>query len=134
MELDRNFYIRLESLYKLFGAVRSKKSGHILDTDRISAAFLYLLRIVYIVIGCEDLAESIGDRYLCMSAFLFGCLNGCLKVSYVVKRIEYTDYIYSVRYGLLNEVFKDIISVVTVSEHILSSEKHLELCIRHLAS
>ncbi len=134
MQLYRDLYVGFESFYKFFCAVRREQRRHILDTDRIRTAFLYLLCVVYIVFGGEYLAESIGYRYLSMRALFLGGFYRGLEVTDVVERVEYTDYVDTVRNGLLNEVFEHIVRIVTISEHILSSEQHLELCIGHFTT
>ena len=59
-------------------------------------------------------------------AALFLCrLDGCLKVSEVVKAVEDTDSVDSVRDGLLDKIFNYVVTVVAVAEKVLSAKKHL---------
>ena len=125
VELDRDIYSTLECLYKSFCFIRSKQSRHILDADRICTCFFYSLCIVDVILFCKYFTECVRDSYLSVCALLLCSLNGCFEVSYIVERIENSDYINTVCYRLLNEIFQYIVSIVTVTEHILSSEKHL---------
>ena len=131
MQLDRDLNCALEILYKALSLIRSKQSRHILDADRISACVLDLLCIVHVVLVCEYLAEGIGDSNLSVTLFLLGCLDGGLEVADIVQCVEDTDDVDTIRDGLLYEVLNEVVGIVTVAQHVLSSEQHLELGVRH---
>ena len=132
MELNGDTDVLLESLCKGSSSERSKERSHILDTDGISALCFALLCVVYIVIIGENIAQCKGHCYLSVCALLLGSVDSCLEVSDIVQRIKDTDNIHTVCNSLLNEIFKNIVSIVTVAQHILTSEKHLELGVGHI--
>ena len=67
-----------------------------------------------------------------MTLLLIGSLDSCLEISDIIEGIEYPDDVDTVSDGLLHEILYQVISVVTVAQHILSSEQHLELGVGHL--
>ena len=69
-----------------------------------------------------------------MTLLLLCCLDGSFKVADIVQCVEDTDYVDTVGDGLLYEVLNQIVGIVTVAQHVLSSEQHLELSIRHFLS
>ena len=69
-----------------------------------------------------------------MTALLVSCLDSSFKVSYIVKCVKNSDDVNTVCDRLLNEILNEVVSIVTVAEHILSSEQHLQLGVGHLAS
>ena len=62
-----------------------------------------------------------------MSAFLFCCLNGSLKVSDIIQAVKNTDNINTICDGFLYKVLNHIICIMIVSKDILTTEQHLEL-------
>ena len=132
VELYRNINSFLNCLNERNCTVRCKKSSHILDTDGISTLSFALLSIVSIVFICKYITNCERHCYLSMSAFLLSCVDSSLKVSDIVESIENSDDIDAVCNRLLYKIFEYIVSIVTVTEHILSSEKHLELGVGHL--
>ncbi len=134
MELYRDINNRLDISYQCFSLIRSEQCSHILDTDRISTSLLDTLSVIHIILMSEYFTKSIGDSYLSVTLLLIGSLDSCLEVSYIVKCIEYSDDIDTICDGLLYEILYQVISVMTVAQHILSSEQHLELCVGHFLS
>ena len=60
-----------------------------------------------------------------MSAFLFCCLNGSLKVSDIIQAVKNTDTINTICDGFLYKVLYYIICVVVVTQNVLATEQHL---------
>ena len=54
-------------------------------------------------------------------------VNRRLDVSYIVERVEYSDYINAVFNALFDKKTHHIVGIVLVTEKILASQKHLEL-------
>ena len=65
-----------------------------------------------------------------MSAVFLCKLYGRLKVSNIVKSIEYADNIDTVLYRLAAELLYNIICIMLVSENVLSAEQHLKSRVR----
>ena len=97
MQFDRDIGTSLERFYKLFCIVRKKQSCHVLDAEGIRAHLLDLAGDVHPVIFCVSVTQCIGQRDLCVAALFLCRLDGCLKVSEVVKAVEDTDPVDSVR-------------------------------------
>ena len=121
-----------ESLNELFCRIRFKKTCHILDTDRVNTHINKTLRVIYEILCCIARSCCIRERNLNVSLFLLCSVYSCAKVSFVVKSVENTNDIDTVCYRLLYEVFNNVVSIVAVSEDILSSEKHLKLCVLYV--
>ena len=134
VKLDRNLNGSLQILYKACSLIRSQQSRHILDADRIRAGILDLLSVVHVILMGEYLAEGVGNSYLCVTLLLLGCLDGGLEVADIVQCVEDTDNVDTICDGLLNEVLYQVVSIVTVTQHVLTSEQHLKLGVRHFLS
>ena len=134
MELNGDFNRSLEVLDKALRLVRSEQRRHILDAERIRARALNLLRVVHVVLVSEDLARGVGNRNLRVSLLLFRRLDSGFEVSDIVEGVENSDDIDTVCDRFLNEILNQIVRVVTITEHILSSEQHLELGVGHFLS
>ena len=63
---------------------------------------------------------------------LFGRLDRGFKVADIVERVENTDDVDAVVNRFFDEVLHCIVRIVAVAEHILPTEKHLELGVRHI--
>ena len=123
----------LDSLYKIICSVRSEQCRHILYAYRIRTGILKLFCVFCVVLKIKDRSGRVRHGRLYMSAlFLFGGVYCGLEITDIVKRIEYTDDIDTVCYRALHEVFNNIVGIMSVAEHVLSSEKHLELSVRAL--
>ena len=91
MQLNRQihrFFQRFDQIIRLIGR---EKSRHILDADRISACIGDLLGVLHVIFVGEHRAGRIGNSDLCVSAFLFGGLNGNLQIFDVVQSVKNTD-------------------------------------------
>ena len=62
-----------------------------------------------------------------MSFFLIAGFHRTFQVAQVIQTVKNTDYINTVCDGFLYEILYNIICIVTVTQDILSSEKHLKL-------
>ena len=134
MKLNGNLYVALDRLNELECFIGLKKTGHILDTDRVSTHLLKLFSVsCKSFVGVEG-RGCIGDRSLNVSALADSSLYCGLEISCIVESIEYTDYINTVCYRFLYKVFNDVVSIVTVTKNILTSEEHLKLGILNVIS
>ena len=64
-----------------------------------------------------------------MSSLLFGGFDCALEVLNIVESVEDTDDVDTVSDAFLYKILENVVSIVAVAEHILTSEKHLELCV-----
>ena len=64
-----------------------------------------------------------------MTVFFVGCLYCCLQVTEIIQTVKDTDNINTVCDGFLYEVLYHVICIMVVTEDILSTEKHLQLCV-----
>ena len=126
MQIDGDLDSIFKSAYKFCRLIRKKQSCHILDADRIRAHLFDLFCDVCPVFQGISVSQSIGKRYLRMGFFLISRLYGCLQVAHIVQTVENTDNINSVCDRLLNKIFYHVVGIRTVSEDILSAEKHLK--------
>ena len=97
MHLKRKARSFLQSCHELCCSLRNKKSGHILDADRIRAHVLDLLGDVLPVIERIGITKCVGKRDLRFRSFFLCSLDACLKVPQVIQAVENTDHIDSVR-------------------------------------
>ena len=134
MELNGKRHVILERLYEIVCGVWGKKSRHILDTERICAHILKGFCEVYEVIVIENGACRIGDCRLNVAALLFRCFNSRFEVTGIVECIEDSYDVDTVGNRLLNEIFNDVVSIVTVAEYVLTSEEHLKLGVFNVIS
>ena len=75
MKLDRDICSSLERFHKLLSIVGKKQTCHILDAEGIRAHLFDLAGDVHPIIFCISVAERVGQRDLCMAAFLLGRLD-----------------------------------------------------------
>ena len=80
------------------------------------------------------ITECIRKSYLRLSSSfllldLICSINCSLKVSDIIKTVEYSYNIDTVCNRLFNESINNIICVRTISEDILSTEEHLKFCV-----
>ena len=68
------------------------------------------------------------------SAVLLYALHSLFHIARIVQRVEYTHYIDSVFNGFTAECIYNVISIMLVTQNILSAQKHLKLCFRHSLS
>ena len=115
MHLDRQRRTCLQSGDQLSSSLRDKKTGHILDADRISAHIFDFFGHCLPIIKRISIAQCIGKSDLSFSALLLGCLYACLKVSEVIQAVEDSDDIDAVRDRLLYEICYDIIGIRLVA-------------------
>ena len=134
MQLNRYLDCCLEVLNERFSLVWCEQRSHIFDTKGLCTCCLDPLCVVNIILVGKYLTCGIADSDLSVSALLVSRFDSGLKVSYIVERVKYPDDVDTVSYGLLNKILNEVISVVAITKHILSSEKHLELGVRHFAS
>ena len=102
-------------------------AGHILDADGGSAHFLQLLDHLHILLMGVDGGGGVGDGAGSDGAGLDGGLHGDLQVVHVVQSVEDTDDVDAVLHSLLHEQLHEIIGVVGVAQHILTTQQHLQL-------
>ena len=62
------------------------------------------------------------------AVFLCGVYSG-LQIAHVIERVKNSQNIDTVINTLFNEIIYKVIGIMTVAEHILTSEKHLKFCI-----
>ena len=127
VKLNRNGNSLLQIADQTFCLIGSQQSGHILDADGVGSRRLDPLRIVHIILVGEHRAGGVGNGHLRVRALLLGSLDRCLKVLDIVQRVENTDDINTVCDGALYKVFQNVIRVMTVAQHILAAEQHLQL-------
>ena len=96
MKLYGKLGIGLHGRYQIICGLRQEKSGHILYTYGICAKVFDILGYLLPVIKCISITKCIRQSDLCMSAFLLGGLNCCLKVSQIIKTVKDTYYVYTV--------------------------------------
>ncbi len=65
------------------------------------------------------------------SAVLLTALYSLLHISRIVERVEDTQDIATVLYRLLDKFVDHVICIMLISKDILTSEKHLQLGLRH---
>ena len=129
VNLNRDLYAFLQSGHKFCGLYRNQKSCHIFDTDGICTHIFDFFCNVLPVIQGVGITQGIGQGHLCMSLFLIGCFDSCLKISDIIQTVKNTDDIDTVGDGFLYEVFHHIIGIMAISQNILASEQHLKFCI-----
>ena len=127
VELNGNFNRLFNGFDKVKSEIRSKESRHILYANGIGSRLFNLFGIIFIIFKVKHGACCVGYGDLSVSHFFFCGVNGGLKISDVVKGIENTDNVDTVCHRFLHKIFHDIIGIVTVAEHILPAEKHLQL-------
>ncbi len=132
VKLNRYLDSALKILYKAFRFVRCEQRGHILYADGVRAGVLDLLCVIHVILMSKYFAEGIGDCHLSVSVLLIRRFDCGLQIADIVKRVENTDYIDTVGDGFLNKILNQIVRVMTVAQHILSSEQHLEFGVGHL--
>ena len=127
VQLERQVYLRLDSLDKLLCGKGGKQTRHILYADG-GCAHVGNSRRVF----CKRLtgvhgAGSVRDSDLNMSALALCSVDSGLEVAGVVQRIKNTDNVDAVSDRLLYEICDNVVGVMTVAEDVLTAEKHLEL-------
>ena len=100
----------------------------------MAAHGLQLLSKLDILFKGMNRADGIADGSLRMAAGLDALINGSCHVLRVIQRIEDTDDVNAVLYGLAYECTYGVIRVVTVAEDVLSSQQHLQLRILYLGT
>ena len=130
VQVDRNIDFGFQFLDKIVCRDRQKQVCHILDADRISTHLHELLCELNKVIIVMHRAYGVADSGFTMSAVFLCKLYGRLKVSNIVKSIEYADNIDTVLYRLAAELLYNIICIMLVSENVLSAEQHLKSRVR----
>ena len=127
---DREFNVLLECTYKLISLLRADDTCHILDTDGLNAHAFHILGKLDISLCVVHGTERVANSTRCVSARLNCLVNGNLEVSYIVKCIKNPDDVDSVFNALCHKFSYNIVRVMLVAEKILTSEKHLKLCVR----
>ena len=68
-----------------------------------------------------------------MSAgFLAGSFDGGFQIADIIQCIKNTDDVDAVGNRFLHKIFHQIVRIMAVTQHILSSEEHLELGFGHV--
>ncbi len=129
MKLNGNLNILLEGLHQFIGLIGNQKPCHILDTDGIGTHFHKDLGILDKLLKTVEGADGIGECSLGMAAFLLTGLYGSFNISCIIQGVKDTDDIHTIGDGLLYKVIHHIIGIMLVSQKVLSSQKHLELCL-----
>src|SRR5699024_8742442 len=129
MELNRKAGCFFQRRYKFCCFVRKKQSCHIFNADRICTHFFNFFCFFHPVIQRVGVSNCIGKSHLGMCFLFVCCFYSCPKIPKVIQTVENTDDINSVCNGFLHKVLYYIIAVRTVSKDVLSTEKHLKLCI-----
>ncbi len=127
---DGETYVFLYALYKVVCGLRIHNARHILDAYGLNAHALKLLCEPDIALDVVNGACGVADGARCMSAALNGLVNSRLDVSQVVECVEYADDVDAVFNALSDEKANDIVGIMLVAQKILTSEEHLQLCVR----
>lgn len=112
--------LALSSLTRSYGLIGLDKTCHVLDADGVSTHGFELLCVLCEVCVVENGSRRVGDSRLNVTALLLCSLDCGLEVSRVVECIEYSDDVYTVCYGLLNEVLYNVVRIVAVAEDVLT--------------
>ena len=129
VKLDREVYCLLESSDQLCSLVGQEQTCHVLDTDGIGTHIFNSLCNVYPVVHCVGISQCVGKSHLCVRLLLVCRFDRSLQVAQIVHTVKDTDDINAVCHGLLYKVLYHIVCVGAVSQDVLSSEEHLELCV-----
>ena len=132
MQLNRKLCILLHGLDQFGSLVRHQQACHILDTDGIRSHLLNLLGRRCPVLQGIGISQGVGQRDLRMSPALLllhpvGGIDRFLQVAQVIQTVKNTDNVNTVGDGLLNEGIHHVVRIRSVSQNILSAEKHLQL-------
>ena len=127
MQLDGDLHCGFQRCHQLGGLVRQQQTGHILDTDGVSAHLLNLLGHAGPVLQGVSVSQGVGQRHLSVSSLLIGCGYCGLQVAQIVQTVENTDDINTVGDGFLYKVLHHVVGVGTVAQDVLSAEEHLQL-------
>ena len=76
-------------------------------------------------------ACGVGERSLSVSTMAPYSTQRCLHIAWIVHRIENAEHIHAVFHRAFNETFHDVVSVVAITQEILSAQQHLQRRFRH---
>ncbi|MPM69772.1 hypothetical protein SDC9_116720 [bioreactor metagenome] len=132
MEVDWQASFFLERFHKFLGSIWFAQSRHILDGYDVRAAFFKLLCEFDVIIECIFIAVRI--KYVARIADCgfgdFSCghgfLNRELHIGQPVKRVKYTEYVYTALGSFANKKLHDIVGIICIAYGIRSAEQHLE--------
>ena len=127
MKFDGDLDVLFERFDEFVSVVGSKKTCHVFNTDRVSAAFFHIFRKINERLGIMNRADGVRECRLNVTAFFDCCFNSGIKVSGVVESVKNSDDIDTVSKRFLNEVLYNVIGIMSVTEDILTAEEHLEL-------
>ena len=134
MQVNRHIHGILDGGNQIISLLGTHDAGHVLNADGGSAHFLQLLDHFHILGVGVDGGGGVGDGAGGDGAGLHGSFHSHLQVVDVVQSVEDTDHIDTVLHGLLNEQLHEIIGVVGVAQHVLSTQQHLQLGVGHLGT
>ena len=129
VNVDRQIRAGLQRADQLVSRVRDQQAGHILDADGIRAHILDLAgdRLPVVISIC--VTDCVCQCNLSMSALFLGGADGSLQVAQVVQAVKNTDDINTVRDGLLDKILHYVVCIVSISQDVLTAEKHLHLSV-----
>ncbi len=130
MKLNRKIGTGLKSSNQLGCLVRNQKTGHILDTNGICTQLLDTLCRLLPVLESISIAKGIGKSNLRMTAFLLGSLYCGFQVTKVVQTVENTNNINTVCDRFLSEILYYVVSIMIITQNVLTTEQHLKFGIR----
>ena len=120
--------------YQTIRIDRTEETGHILDTYRIGSHIPHLSGDIDEQFVRVHRRYGIGNTHLEVGTLPLDLVGRNLKVSKIVQGIEHPHYIDSVTYRPLDEFSYDIVSIMSVSDQILSTKEHLKLSVLDMLS
>ena len=128
MKLDRKLRCGFNRCNEFLRRIREQKTRHIFNANRIRSHRLDFLRNIHPIVHGVRISKRINQRHLRMTAFFFTRLYRSLQISHVIETVKNSENINPVCNGFLDEIFNDIIRVMLISQNILPSKEHLQLC------
>ena len=129
MQINGNLHRLFEGLYQLRSLIRQQQASHIFNTDGVRPHLLNLLCLLCPVLQSIGISQSVGQGHLSVS-ILFVCRSHSgLQITQVIQTVKNTDNVNSICHRFLNKILYHIVCIGTISQNILSSKKHLQLCI-----
>ena len=132
VQVDRQADLLLPGGDQLLGRIGLEQTGHILDSQQVSAALLQLLCYVDIILervtvmgGIQNVA-GVAHGGLAQLALLQHLVHGDLHAGDPVQGIEHAEYVDAGLCGLLDEGADQVIGVVGIAHGVGAAQQHLE--------
>jgi len=130
VKVNGNLDVGFQGFDQVVGIVRGDESGHVLDTDGVSAHVLELLGLLDIIIKVVHRAthaaqgQGVADGALEVLAELLDGFEHRFKIAEIVQRIKGPEHINPIDCSTLDEGLREIVRVIPVAYTILPTEQH----------